>query len=205
MICAEAPAGLESGPTRWKMVRMPRARRTGMTAFIAGWRAGAWKKAKRWLRRDGGAVGGRERDGDAEGFEDVGGAALRGDGAVAVFGNHDLSASRSCAGGCGCDEGSGGGDVEGAAGVGAGAAGVDEDAAFGFGEGDGCGGGAHGVDEAGDLGGGGAADGEGAEEGGELKLGGFAAKDGAEKRGGFVARQGLAVFDDSLEPGLKGH
>ena len=55
-------------------------------------------------------------DGDAEGFEDVGGAALRGDGAVAVFGDGG-------SGGCG-DEGGGGGDVEGAAGVGAGAAGV---------------------------------------------------------------------------------
>src|SRR5260370_29960862 len=52
MTCAEAPAGLESGPTRWKMERMPRARRTGMTAFIAGWRLGAWKKAKRCLRSE---------------------------------------------------------------------------------------------------------------------------------------------------------
>src|SRR5260370_2770538 len=52
MTCAEAPAGLESGPTRWKMERMPRARRTGMTIFIAGCRLGAWKKAKRCLRSE---------------------------------------------------------------------------------------------------------------------------------------------------------
>src|SRR5580698_2241322 len=65
------------------------------------------------------ALGGRERNGDVKGFEDVGGAALRGDGAVAVLGDGGSS-------GC-CDEGGGGGDVEGAAGVCAGAAGVDEE------------------------------------------------------------------------------
>ena len=32
----EAPAGLVSGPRMLKTVRTPRARRTGMTAFIAG-------------------------------------------------------------------------------------------------------------------------------------------------------------------------
>ena len=34
------------------MVRMPRARRTGMTVFMAGCSEGAWKKAKRCLRRE---------------------------------------------------------------------------------------------------------------------------------------------------------
>ena len=50
---------------------------------------------------------GRESDGDAKGLEDVGGAALRGDGAVAVFGDGGPGGSG--------DESGGGGDVEGAA------------------------------------------------------------------------------------------
>src|SRR5271154_5058825 len=62
------------------------------------------------------AFGGRESYGNAERFEDVGGAALRGDAAVAVFGDGGS--------GGGGDEGSGGGDVEGAGEIGAGAAGV---------------------------------------------------------------------------------
>src|SRR5580698_10426588 len=51
MTCAEAPAGLVRGPRMLKTVRTPRARRTGMTAFMAGCMAGAWRKAKRWARR----------------------------------------------------------------------------------------------------------------------------------------------------------
>ena len=68
------------------MVRIPRARRTGMTVFMAGCSAGGVEEGEAMLAEGGGAFGGREADGDAEGFEDVGGAALRGDGAVAVFG-----------------------------------------------------------------------------------------------------------------------
>src|SRR3981189_1233600 len=58
MTCAEAPAGFESGPTRWKMVRMPRARRTGMTVFMAGGRLGDGKKGKGRLGGGGGPWGG---------------------------------------------------------------------------------------------------------------------------------------------------
>ncbi len=120
--------------------------------------------------RGGGGVGG-EIDGDAEGLEDVGRAAGGGDGAVAVLGDHDLGA------GGGGDEGGGGGDVEGAGGVSAGAAGVGQAAALRVVQGQGRGGGAHGVDEAGELCGGFAAGGEGAEQGGDLDVGGVAGED----------------------------
>ena len=130
----------------------------------------------------------------AEGFENVGGAALRGDGAVAVFGD-------GCSGGGG-DEGGCGGDVEGATGVGAGAAGVGEGGSLRVAEWNGGGGGTHGVDEAGDFGGGGAASGERAEESGEFEVGGFAAEDGLEKLGGVGAGEVLVAFDDSFEVGL---
>ena len=52
MTWARAPAGLASGPRMLNAVRTARARRTGMTAFMAGWRLGACRKAKRWRRRD---------------------------------------------------------------------------------------------------------------------------------------------------------
>jgi hypothetical protein len=120
-----------------------------------------------------------------------------------VFGDHNSSAGGSSSGGG--DEGGGGGDVEGAAGVGAGAAGVCQDAALGFAEWDGGGCFSHGVDKAGDLGGGFAAGGEGAEESGEFDLGGFSAEDGVEELGGFGAGEGLVAFDDSFEVGLEGH
>jgi hypothetical protein len=165
--------------------------------------AGGVEEGETVLAEGGCAVGGGEVDGEAEGFEDVGGAARGGDGAVAVLGDHQFSPGGSSGGGG--DEGGGGGDVEGAAGVGAGAAGVDEEGALGEGEGDGGGGGAHGVDEAGDFRGGGAAGGERAEEGGELEFGGFAAEDGLEELGGVGAGEGLASFDDSFEVGLEGH
>jgi len=51
-----------------------------------------------------GSVSGGELDGNAEGFEDVSGAAAGGDGAVAVLGD---PGSGRC-----CDERGGGGDVE---------------------------------------------------------------------------------------------
>ena len=70
---------------------------------------------------------GGESDGDAEGFEDVGGAAAGGDGTVAVLGDGGS--------GGGGDEGGGGGDVEGAAEISAGTAGVGELVAFSVGGG----------------------------------------------------------------------
>ena len=66
------------------------------------------------------------------------------------------------------DERGGGGDVEGAAGVAAGAAGIDKQGSLFLGQRHGDGGGAHGVDEAGELGGGFAAGGQGSEQCGEL-------------------------------------
>jgi len=69
---ARAPAGLVRGPRTLKTVRMPRARRTGCTAFMAGWRVGAWRKGEAVGAEGGGGLRGREGDGDSEGFEDVG-------------------------------------------------------------------------------------------------------------------------------------
>ena len=40
-ICRRTPAGLDSGPSRLKMVRVPSSTRVGPTFFIAGWCAGA--------------------------------------------------------------------------------------------------------------------------------------------------------------------
>src|SRR5260370_4836555 len=114
--------------------------------------AGGVKEGESMPAQRGGGVDGREAEGDAEGFEHIGGAGLGGDGAVAVLGDHDSGPGGGSGGGG--DEGGGGGDVEGAAAVSAGAAGVDEDGLLGGVERGGGGGGAHGVDEAGDLGGG---------------------------------------------------
>ncbi len=67
------------------------------------------------------------------------------------------------------------------------------------------GGGAHGVDEAGDLGGGFAAGGEGAEERGEFDVGELAGEDLLHQRAGLVAGESGAAFDDVLEVGLERH
>ncbi len=86
-----------------KTVRTPRARRTGMTAFMAGCRMGAWRKAKRCLRRASRGFGWDQCHGDAEGFEDIGGAAAGGDGAVAMLGNGGSGGGcgeGGCGGGC---------------------------------------------------------------------------------------------------------
>ena len=179
------------------MVRMPRARRTGMTVFMAGWRLGAWKKAKRCVRREAAPSAGERSTGMPR--------ASRTSAEPQVEVTARLPCLATSGSGGGGDEGGGGGDVEGAAGVGAGAAGVDQEGALGIVEWDGGGGGAHGVDEAGDFGGGGAAGGEGAEEGGEFEFGGFAAEDGLEELGGVGAGEGLAAFDDSFEIRLEGH
>ena len=152
-----------------------------------------------------GTGSGGERDGDAEGFEDIGRTALRGDGAVAVLGDR-------CSGGRG-DQRGGGGDVEGAREIGPGAAGVDQESPFGLVEGDGRGGGTHGVDEAGDLGGGFTAQGERTEQGGEQHgaraagavCGGVAGEDLFEQSAGIGAREGLAPLYDAVHVIMQGH
>jgi len=110
-------------------------------------------------------------------------------------------------GGSGCcgDEGGGGGYVEGAAGVSAGAAGVYELQLFGLIEGEMGGGGAHGVDEAGDLGGGFAAGCEGAEEGCDLDVGELAGEDLLHEGVCLLAGEGGAAFDDLFEMRLERH
>ena len=67
--------------------------------------AGGVEEGEAVAAQGGGPGGGGERDGDAEGFEDIGRTAQRGDGAVAVLGD--------CCPGGGGDQGGGGGDVEG--------------------------------------------------------------------------------------------
>ena len=61
---------------------------------------------------------GSKRDGDAHGFEHVGGAAFRGDAAIAVLGDFGS--------GSGGDQCGAGGDVEGAEAIAAGSAGIEE-------------------------------------------------------------------------------
>ena len=138
-----------------------------------------------------GGLGGGEVDGDAERLEHVGGAGLRGDGAIAMFG--DRRSSRRG------DEGCGGGDVEGAGVVAAGAAGVDKAGAFGVGEGERGSVGAEHVDEAGDLGGSFAAGGEGSEKCGNLEFGRLLGEDEVEEGGSLGAGEGLFALDDALQ------
>lgn len=159
--------------------------------------AGGVEEGEAMRSEGGGGFDGREADGDAEGFEDVCGAGLRCDGAVAVLGYGG-------SGGCG-DEGGGGGDVEGTGGITAGAAGVDEELALGGFEGEGGGGGAHGFDEAGDFGGGFAAGGEGSEESGDFDVGELAGEDLLHEVAGVFAGERGAAFDEVLEMRLKGH
>ena len=146
--------------------------------------------------RGGGFVGG-EPDGDAEGFEDVAGAAARGDGAVAVLGD-----GGSCSGG---DESCSGGDVEGAAEVSAGAAGVGELKALGVVEREGSDGGAHRVDEAGDLGGGFATGCKRSEQRGELEVAELAGEDLLHERPSVFAGETFAGLHDALEVGMCSH
>ena len=82
-------------------------------------------------------------DGDAKGFEDIGGAAARSDSAVAVLGHF-------CAG-CGCDQSCAAGNVEGLRAAAAGAHAVHQLFALAIGERKRNDTGAHDVDEAGEL------------------------------------------------------
>ena len=140
---------------------------------------------------------GDEVDGDAEGFEDVGGTAEGGDGAVAVLGDGGA--------GGGGDEGGGGGDVE----VPLASPPVPQVSTR-----SGCSmslrgsmvsGVAESCGEAGDFGGGFAAGGQGAEQGGEFDVAGLAGEDALHERGGFGKREGFALFEDAAEMVLDGH
>jgi hypothetical protein len=158
---------------------------------------GGVEEGKAMVAEGGGGFYGGDVDGDAEGFEDVGGAAAGGDGAVAVLGD---GGSRG-----GGYESGGGGDVEGVTAVSAGAAGVDEEGLLCGREGDGSDDGAHGIDEACDLGGGLATCSEGTEEGGDLDVGKLAGEDRLHEGACLLAGEGRAAFDKVLEVRLEGH
>ena len=140
----------------------------------------------------------REGDGNAEGLEDVRGAAAGGDGAVAVLG--DLGA------GCGGYQGRAGGDVEGERSAAAGADNVDELIALvGF-EGKRQGALAHDLNEAGQLGGQFAAGGEDGEQGGDLDIRNFAGEDFSEGVGRLFTGKSGAVLGEGFEEFLqRGH
>ncbi|MCU1226934.1 MAG: hypothetical protein JWQ42_5027 [Edaphobacter sp.] len=158
---------------------------------------GGVEEGKAMVAEGGGGFDGGDVNGDAEGFENVGGAAPGGDGAVAVLGD-----GGSCGGGY---ESGGGGDVEGVAAVSAGAAGVDEEGLLCWREGDGSDDGAHGIDEACDLGGGFATCGQSTEEGGDFDVGELAGEDLLHEGAGLLAGEGRAAFDKVLEVRLEGH
>src|SRR5581483_4354323 len=124
---------------------------------------------------------------DAEGIQDVGGAAAGGDGAVAVLGYLGAGSSR--------DQGCGGGDVEGAAAIAAGSAGVDDGGALLVGERQGSGEGAKGLGEAGDLGGGFPASGHGAEQRREFHFGNRAGENTLHERCRLASTQRRAILD----------
>ena len=134
---------------------------------------------------------GREFDGNAESFENVGGPALGGDGTVAV-----LSDPGSGSGG---DEGCAGGDVEGERTAATGADNVNELSAFVVVEGDMGGALAHDLNKAGQLGGLFAAGGEDGDEGGDFDLGDLAGEDFSEDVGGLFAGHGRAIFGEGFE------
>ena len=190
-----ACAGLVSGPQRLKIVRKPRARRKraeGLHRRVIERRveedeAGFAQAFDGEFRR--------EVDGNAEGFEDVGRPAERGDGAIAVLG--DLgSGSRG-------NQGSAAGDVEGERTTAAGADAIDEFGALLVGERNGDGLLAHDVDEAGEFGRLLAARGEDGEQGGSFDVGDLAGEDLAEHVASLLAGELCAVFGERLEKGLQ--
>ena len=114
------------------------------------------------------SIGRRKRNRDAERLQHIGGAALRGDGAIAVLGDQMRRAGGVFGGGG--DQRCGGGDVEGAAGIAASAAGIDQQAALLVVQRHGRCGRSHGVDKAGELARGLAARSDGAEQRGEFQV-----------------------------------
>ena len=143
MTWARAPAGLVSGPTRLKMVRKPSARRSGFEGFHGGVIERREEEHEAGLAQALDGELGAKVDGNAESFEDICGAALRSDGAIAVLGYFGA--------GCGCHQGRAAGDVEGLRAAPAGAYAVDEFIAFRVGERHGSDVLAHHIDEAGEL------------------------------------------------------
>ena len=150
----------------------------------------------------GGSLRGAEANWDPEGLQDVGGPARGGDGAIAMLGDHDAWASSSS------NQRGRRGDIEGAGEIGPGAAGVNQEHLLGLVERDRRGGGAHGVDEAGDLAGSFAAAGcEGAEDAGELdgvRAGGeisfrMGSEDRFQQGAGILARENLTLLDDAVQ------
>lgn len=138
---------------------------------------------------------GGEVDAGAEGFEQVGGTAAGGVGAIAVLGDLDA--------GAGGDEGGEGGDVEGALGVAAGAAGVEDgftgdavvDLETGF---------AHGFGKAAEFVGGFTFEVESGGESGDLGGGGVAGEDSGHGEAGVPGGEGLPVHQ-TMQVGQEGH
>ena len=141
-----------------KAVGMPRSRRDGPAWRMAGWYRGAKQKPMPASATHAATPVGAELDGDAEGLEQVGGAAGRGRRPVAVLAHPPP--------GTGDDEGGDGADVDRVGPIAAGAdhvdhrsAGVDVDAGGRV---------EHGVDHAAELGDGLALHAQGDDEGGDL-------------------------------------
>ena len=111
------PAGLESGPSRLKIVRVPSSTRLGPTKRIAAWWLGANMKPRPASAIASEIWAGDRLDVDAESRQDVGRPGLRGEGAVAVLGDGHAAAGK--------DEGRAGGDVDRASMIAAGADDVD--------------------------------------------------------------------------------
>ncbi len=178
------------------MVRKPRARRSGAERLHRGVIERRVEEDEAGFAQAFDGEFGREVDGNAEGFEDVGCSAERGDGAIAMLG--DLGS-----GGCG-NEGCAAGDVEGEWTTAAGADAVDKFGALFVGERNGDRLLAHDVDEAGEFRGLFAARGEDGEQGGGFDLGRLAGEDLAEHVAGLLARELCAVFGERFEKGLEG-
>ncbi len=179
------------GPRILKAVRTPRARRIGITAFIAGWSAGAGRKAKRCVRRAAAVASGVRSTGMPRASR------------TSAEPEREVTARLPCLAtrgtGCGCDEGCGGGDVEGSGEVAAGAAGVDTKRAFGRRQWNGDRAGAEGVDEAGQFVDGFTTRGQRAEQSCNAEVVRGIVENGVQKLSGLDAGEGLAPFQNELE------
>ena len=189
-ICRLTPAGLESGPSRLKIVRVPSSTRVGPTFFIAGWCAGANMKPMPASSMQRATLLRRELDLDAERTQHVRRARARGERAVAVLGDRNAGARH--------DEGRAGRDVVGARRIAAGADHVDRVG----GRGDAQHLLAHGGDRAGDFLDGLAAHAQRHQEAAHLRRRGLARHHAVEAaRGLFAAQRGAGrrLGDQSFE------
>ena len=116
--CAVAPAGLVSGPSRLKTVRILRSHADRLGVLHGGVDGGGEQEADADFADGARGIVRRHVDADAPGFQQVGAAALAGDGAIAVLGDVDA--------GAGHHERGDGGDVKGVGAVAAGAAGIEQ-------------------------------------------------------------------------------